>query len=62
VVAVLQEEKFDGDRKVKKQYRDPDEVRALTNEMMVSFSCINFLHLSFLVIRFFVELTPLIPC
>ncbi|KAG4921094.1 hypothetical protein JHK84_049954 [Glycine max] len=33
---MAKEEKFDGDRKVKKQYRDPDEVRALTNEMMVA--------------------------
>ena len=41
MVAVLQEEKFDGDRKIKKQYRDPDEVRVLTNEMTVSFSCIT---------------------
>ncbi|KAG5017379.1 hypothetical protein GLYMA_08G301700v4 [Glycine max] len=33
---MAKEEKFDGDRKIKKQYRDPDEVRVLTNEMTVA--------------------------
>ncbi|RDX65404.1 Homeobox-DDT domain protein RLT1, partial [Mucuna pruriens] len=33
---MAKEEKFNGDRKVKKQYRDPDGVRVLSNEMMVA--------------------------
>jgi len=37
---LLQEEKFNGNRKLKKQYHDPDGIRVLSNEKMVSFSCI----------------------
>lgn len=42
VVENVQEDKFNGDKLVRKQYYDSERMRLLPNEAMVSLSCINF--------------------
>lgn len=46
----LQEEKFNGTRKIKKEYHESDGVRMPSREIVVSLGCITYLHLWYLII------------